>query len=273
MPRLPIDSLDDPRLDVYRNLTSTNLTRWSGRFIAEGRRVVLRLLASDFEVESVLVSDRRERAMTPHVPPETPFYVLPLPLAQKLVGFNFHSGVLACGQRKPNLPLPELADNGGRPLTLVVCPNVNDPDNLGSIIRTGATLGVDALLLGRGCADPFSRRVSRLSMGHIYRLPIIECDDLHRDLQRLRDDWQVELMATVAGGDAEILDDAVRPERFALLFGNEAHGLEPEFLQLCRRRITIPMRDAGDSLNVSISAAIVLYHFTRSSRAQKAASR
>jgi tRNA G18 (ribose-2'-O)-methylase SpoU len=264
MPRFAIQYLDDPRLEVFRHLKSTNLTRWSGLFIAEGRRVVERLLASDFEVESLLVSDEREQQIAPLVSPETPLYVLPIAMARELVGYNFHTGVLACGRRPPARRLSDVVDNENKPLTLVVCPDVNDPDNLGSIIRSSSALGVDGLLLGNGCADPYSRRVSRLSMGHVYRLPFVESHDLHHDLLSLRDNWNVELAATVIEPGAEPLNSAARSSRFALLLGNEAHGLAPEWVQLCQRRITIPMRETGDSLNVSVSAAIFLYHFTRS---------
>src|SRR4029079_1181703 len=101
-------------------------------------------------------------------------------------------------------------------------------------------LGVECVILGKGGSDPFSRRVSRLSMGHVYRLPIVESDDLRRDLVRLRDECGVQLAATVLADDAESLDSVVRPARLAILFGNEAHGLEAEWVQLCDWKITIP---------------------------------
>lgn len=265
MPRILIESLDDPRLEVFRGLKATNLTRWSGQFIAEGVRVVERLLATDYEVESVLVSDVREHQIAPRVEPQTPLYVLPFALARALVGYDFHTGVLACGRRKPPVSLADIVSHVNGGVTLVVLPNVNDPDNLGSIMRSCSTMGVDGLLLGAGCADPLSRRVSRLSMGHCYRLPVIESKDLRRDLLQLRDEWNVQLAAALLADDAEPLDSASRTPRLALLFGNEAHGLDPEWVQLSDRKITIPMREADDSLNVSVSAAIFLYHFMRHS--------
>ena len=263
MPRIPIHDLHDPRLEPYRHLKATNLTRWSNQFVAEGLLVVERLLSSPFEVLSVLASDRREAQISPHVLPHIPLYVLPQRLAEDLVGFDFHTGVLAHGRRNIWPSLPDIIHSCGARLTLAVCPNVNSPDNIGSVIRSSAALGIDALLLGRGCADPFSRRVSRASMGACYRLPIIDTADMPRELRRLRDEFRVELVATVLDRDAEPLLSAGRGERMAVLFGNEQHGLDRECLELCDRRVTIPMHAGTDSLNVSVAAGIVLHHFTR----------
>ncbi|MGE3313783.1 MAG: TrmH family RNA methyltransferase [Planctomycetaceae bacterium] len=263
MPRILIDRLDDPLLDPYRHLKATNLTRWSDEFTAEGLLVVTRLLESRFEVLSVLATERREAEITPLVPAEIPLYVVPQTLAEELVGFDFHTGVLARGRRSLRPTLDEIVAGGGRRLTIAVCPNVNSPDNIGSIIRTCAALGVDALLMGRGCAPPFSRRVSRSSMGSVFRLPIIDTDDLPSALSNLRESHGFELVATVLDPDVEMLPDAPRRDRTAILFGNEMHGLDAEWIARCDRRVTMPMDSGTDSLNVSVAAGIVLHHFTR----------
>jgi tRNA G18 (ribose-2'-O)-methylase SpoU len=260
MPLVPIRSLDDPRLDIYRDLKRSNLTRWSGRFIAEGAKVVERLLASDFPVESVLVSERRVEQLFATVPVDVPVLVVPQELAEQLVGYNFHTGVLACGRRKPAPDLDVLLRDAASPVTLVACPNVDDPENLGAIIRLCRAFGVAALLLGGECADPFSRRVLRVSMGNAFRLPIVDSEDLRRDLEHLRAAWRVELTATALDQGAEELTGAGRAERIALLFGNEAHGLDREWIELCDRRITIPMHGGTDSLNVAVAAGIFLFH-------------
>jgi tRNA G18 (ribose-2'-O)-methylase SpoU len=99
-------------------------------------------------------------------------------------------------------------------------------------------------------------------MGTAFYLPIVRSVDLARDLRRLRDEYGVELVATVLDEDAESLDAVPRPPRLGILFGNEAQGLSPEHVALCARRVTIPMKLGTDSLNVSVAAGIFLYHFT-----------
>jgi tRNA G18 (ribose-2'-O)-methylase SpoU len=261
MPLVRIATIDDTRLAPYRNLKQTNLTRWSGRFIAEGRLVVERLLASDFPVESVLLSERRLEAWRELNPrDDVEVLVVPEELAAKLVGFQFHAGMMACGVR-PNAPrLDELAraDNA----LLVACPRMTDPDNLGGLIRLGRAFGAAGLLLGDGCADPFSRRTLRVSMGNAFELPILECADLASDLKRMRSEHGFQLSATVLAPGAEPLHAARRFPREVLLLGNEADGLEHCWIELSDRRLTIPMQEGCDSLNVTVAAGIFLHHLT-----------
>ncbi len=289
MPLLPIQSLDDPRLTVFRDVKATRHSRWARYFIAEGARLVKRLLRSDYVVESLVLTEGRVEEFTPWLRPDVPTFVMPQTLAAELVGYNFHCGAMACALRRPSPSLDEIMARGGERMTFVVCPDVNDPENIGTLIRLGAAFGIDAMLLGPACTDPFSRRVLRVSMGNALTLPIVCSRDLNTDLQRLKSEWQVQLAATVVEHRdptdedfvawtppsersdegvqttevAEPLGLASRPARLALLFGNEAKGLGSEWLELCDRRLTIPMR-AADSLNVAIAAGIFLYHFTTS---------
>jgi tRNA G18 (ribose-2'-O)-methylase SpoU len=260
MPLVRIDSLDDPRLEAYRHLKDTNRTRWEGLFIAEGEKLVRRLLASEFPVESVLLSECFEAQLGSLIPPDVSTCVLPDELIEPLVGFNFHRGILACGRRQPNLTLEELAPLERR-LTLAICSEVQDPENLGAILRISAAFGVDGALIGRGSADPLSRRVLRVSMGASLRVPFRESPDLAADLRHLRDQLDVQLAATVLDRSAEPLSTAKRPDRFALLFGSEGHGLPASIVSLCHRRITIPMNQRADSLNVAVAAGIFLHRF------------
>jgi tRNA G18 (ribose-2'-O)-methylase SpoU len=295
MPLITIDSLDDPRLDVFRDVKATRHARWAGRFVAEGKRLVKRLLRSDYVVESVLVSERRVDEFQPWLRPEVPTFVLSRAMAAELVGYNFHCGAMACALRKASPRLDEIIVPDRERSTFLVCPDVSDPENIGTLIRLGAAFGIDGMLLGPACADPFSRRVLRVSMGNALTLPIVRSRDLRADLLRLKTEWNVQLAATVveksdptdndsndekACGQAstretrvdaadaahprsavETLPQARRPERLALVFGNEAHGLGSEWLDLCDRRFTIPMQ-AADSLNVAVAAGIFLYHFS-----------
>lgn len=263
MPRVPIDDLDDPRLAVYRHLKATNLTRRCDDFVVEGEKLVERLLASPFPTASVLVTDRHESRIAPRVADQVPFLVVPHALISVIVGFNFHQGVLACGLRRPWPELSNIVGGSGQRRTVVVCPKLDNPENLGAIIRLGDVFGVDAVLVGGRCPDPFSRRVLRVSMGMALRLPVIVSEDLERDVTRLRSEMGFQLTATVADPGAEPFDAGGRPDRLALFLGSEGNGLEPNWLDRCERRITIPMRPEAESLNVAVALGILLYHFTR----------
>jgi len=259
-----IDSLDDPRIAAYQNLKERELAREGGRFIAEGDRVVRRLLESSFAAESVLLAERRLGEIGPLVPPGVPIYVAPADIVNRIVGFRFHSGVMACGLRARDLSLEEAAASWGqKPLTLVVCPEVSNTDNMGSLIRISSAFGAAGMILGQHCCDPFYRQSIRVSMGTIFRLPIVQSRDLLSDLDRLRKEHGVDLVAMVVDERAESLRRARQTHRMAILFGNEAQGLRAEHIAACDRRVTIPMKLGTDSLNVSVAAGVVLYHFTQ----------
>ncbi len=96
-------------------------------------------------------------------------------------------------------------------------------------------------------------------MGAALKIPVRKSSNLAADLQELAGPLGVQLAATVLDPTAEPLDQATRPERFALLLGSEGHGLPPEIVELCQRKITIPMQGGTDSLNVAVAAGIFLY--------------
>ncbi len=266
MPRVPIDDLDDPRLAMYRQLKATNQTRDKGQFVVEGQTLVDRLLDSRFPVASVLATERWEPTIAARVSGDVAFYIVPQARIEALVGFNFHRGVLACGLRRPWPDVDELARANGAHATFVVCPQVDNPDNLGAIIRTADVLGVDAVFASGRCPDPLSRRVLRVSMGAALRLPVIVCDDLAATLDRLRHDYGCKAIATVVDPTAGPLDGYRRDGRIAVLLGCEAHGLAPEWRARCDGALTIPMRPGAESLNLGVAAGIILYHLTRPSR-------
>lgn len=261
MPILIVSSIDDPRLAPYRELRRQNHTRYSRRFIAEGDKLVERLLASRFTTESIFADEGYVERLLPRVPEQVPVYVAERRLLEETIGFNFHRGCLACGVRSAALALDDWRPQ--EQATIVVCPDVQDPTNLGTVLRNCAAFGVDLVLLGSGCADPFSRRVLRVSMGAVLELQLIESRDLLVDVDRLGREWNVQTVATVLGPHAEVLDGFERPPRMAMLLGSEGHGLDASWIERADRRVTIPMQLGTDSLNVAVASGIFLYHFTR----------
>lgn len=256
-----IHDLSDPRLDPYRQLAQSNLTRHSGRFIAESPLLVERLLASGLQTESILTARRYCSQLEAWPVGDVPVYVVPDHAVSEVVGFQFHRGVLACAHRPRNPSLAELVAPRDAAGILVICPQIVDPTNLASVVRNTSALGGDGLLLGPHAADPFSRRVARVSMGTLFRLPIRVADNLAEDLTALAADHGYTRVATVLDPAATPLPLAQRPPRLALLFGSEGHGLDEETLRLCDRRVTLAMHRDTDSLNVGSSTGIFLYHY------------
>jgi len=260
-----IESLDDPRVAAYRNLRDRTL-RGESLFVTEGRLVTRRLLESELETESVFVAEQFAEEFRPLVPDEAPLYVAAEGLLIEVVGFKFHLGVLGAGRRRPAMTLDELmakVDTRGR-LSLIICPEITKSENLGLIFRSAGGFGIDGILLGERCCDALSRRALRVSMGAVLRVPFARSTDHLSDLKRLRDRWDIELLATVLHGQAEPLSRLVWPARSGLLFGNEYDGLRDCWLHCCDRHVTIPMSPGTDSLNLGVAAGVFLYEMQRS---------
>jgi tRNA G18 (ribose-2'-O)-methylase SpoU len=258
-----INELGDPRLEPYRNLKDRELAAMGDLFIAEGEHLVRRLLDSDYPVVSVLLSDRRAEAIAPTIREDVPCYVVPDAVMHQIIGYRFHSGVIGCGRRRPRAALDRIISRDASKLTLVICPEIANAENMGAMIRLCAGFGVDALVLGERSCDPFWRQSIRVSMGNIFRLPLVQSDDLRRDLQRLQSEWGIELAATVLDDRATPLAAFSRAPKLGILFGNEAQGLDDGIAAMCDHRITIPMKLGTDSLNVSVAAGIFLYELTK----------
>ena len=263
MQRVPITDLADPRLAIYRSLKATNQTRGLGQFVVEGEKLVERLLASRFPAVSLLVTDRHEPRLRSLIPVSVPVYVVPHDLIDLIVGFPFHRGVLACGQRRSWPPLDEILKRVGPRITIVICPRLSNPENLGAIARIGDVFGIDAILAGPSCPDPFSRRVLRVSMGSVLSVPTIVSDRLGEVADLLASNDQLALVAAVADPTVEPFDRVERPDRLGLVLGEEDRGIDPEWLERCTKIVTIPMRPGAGSLNVAVAAGILIQALTR----------
>jgi tRNA G18 (ribose-2'-O)-methylase SpoU len=265
---LRVNDYEDPRLDPYRELKLSNPTRWSEGFIAEGRFVVERLLNSKLEISSVLVSEKRFPNFATRIRRGVSVLVVPHELASRLVGFDFHAGVIAHGRRpssffsgKNSERFDGWVQSTGH-CTLVACPNTTLPDNLGSIIRLSAAFGVHGLIVTPQSADPFSRRCVRVSMGNIFQLPAFETDRLLDDF----DLFKKKGFQIVGCHQSQQSVDARKyswPNRVVMVLGNEATGIPEEIQQACDQHLEIPIASHIDSLNVSTAAAILLYEQSR----------
>ena len=176
----------------------------------------------------------------------------------QVVGFHLNRGVLAAARRVPEPSVAQVVD-GAR--TIAVLEGVNDHENLGSIFRNAAGLGVDAVVFGSGCADPLYRRAVRVSMGHALLVPYARATSWPADLVLLKESG-FRLLAMTPHREACALPEAMaaaRDERIAVLVGAEGPGLTAAALRLSDVRVRIPMSRGTDSLNVATAAALAFY--------------
>lgn len=260
----------DPRLDDFRDLNSVDrrpdLPSGKGLVIAEGVLVVQRMLASRFVPRALLGTDRRLTELgTDLAGLDAPFYRASAEVMADVVGFHLNRGVLASASRAPEFAVPHVLD-GAR--TVAVLEGVNDHENLGSVFRNAAGLGVDAVIFGSGCADPLYRRAVRVSMGHALLVPFARAVNWPGDLELLRDKG-FRLLAMTPDPTVQTLAEAMSglaEQRVAILVGAEGPGLKEHTMRASDVRVRIPMSRGTDSLNVATAAALAFYERDRLGR-------
>jgi tRNA G18 (ribose-2'-O)-methylase SpoU len=262
MPVIPIHDFQDPRLEPYRHLKDNSYPLWESEFVAEAGKLVTRLLDARWPLSSVLLADKRLCEWEELIPTEVPVYVLPSKEVEKVLGFNFHRGILAIAPRPRGRSLEERLPDASLPAMIVVMVDVHDPENVGSILRASAAFGAIGVILSHRCADPFSRRVFRVSMGTGLRIWTHVSHDMIETIRLLKR-RNFETMAAVLSDRAEPLTEVVGVNRMALVLGNEGDGLPANVVNECDRHLSIPMARGVDSLNVSMAAGIFLHHLTR----------
>ena len=257
----------DPRLDDFRDLNSVDrrpdLPSGKGLVIAEGVLVVQRMLASRFTPRALLGTDRRLAELGADLHGvSAPYYRVEADVMAEAVGFHLNRGVLASASRAAELSVAQVLD-GAR--TVAVLEGVNDHENLGSIFRNAAGLGVDAVVFGSGCADPLYRRAVRVSMGHALLVPFARAARWPADLHVLRDAGFRLLAMTPDEGAPRLADamDGLADGKVAILVGAEGPGLQEHTMRASDVRVRIPMARGTDSLNVATAAALAFYERDR----------
>ena len=264
---IDITDPDDERLDDFRDLNSIDrrpdLPGGKGLVIAEGVLVVQRMLASRFTLHAFLGTDRRLTELADDVTGAgAPFYRASAEVMAEVVGFHLNRGVLGVARRAPALTTAEVLTDAR---TVAVLEGVNDHENLGSIFRNAAGLGVDAVIFGDGCADPLYRRAVRVSMGHALLVPFARTQRWPADLELLRNN-DFQLLAMTPDSQACILGDAMYAragQKVAVLVGAEGPGLTETAMRASDIRVRIPMSRNTDSLNVATAAACAFYERNR----------
>jgi tRNA G18 (ribose-2'-O)-methylase SpoU len=261
-----IKSLEDPALAPYRSMRRSATHEALGIFIAEGNKVVQRLLADTrFGVVSVLLTPEHAAEYTALLdarPEYIEVFVADRKLLEQIIGFVFAQGVLAIGKIPPPPALEAVLANSPRPLLLGAIDALANSENVGSIIRTCAAFGVHTLIVGETCASPWLRRSVRASMGNIFQLPIIEAASLTHTLRGLRDAG-VHVVAAHPHVDGRTLTQARFTGDCCIVMGSEGTGIRPEVLAACDEAVAIRMPPTVDSLNVTIATSVFLYEACR----------
>jgi tRNA G18 (ribose-2'-O)-methylase SpoU len=262
----PIESLELPELAPYRTMKWQMEQRRDGIFVAEGEKVVRRLLESEMEVVSLLLPPKwlTEYAdlLARRPEPVIRAFTAERNALEELTGFTMYQGVLAVGRVPQPMSLEKLLARAANPGLLVAVESVSNAQNLGGLVRNCAAFGADAIITGETCCSPYLRRAVRGSMGTIFKLPALEVENLVSTLTALRKRG-FHVVAAHPHTDQRRLSQADFRRDVVILLGSEGSGLSPAALELCDEAVAIPMQNQVDSLNVGTAGAIFLYEAAR----------
>ena len=243
-----LTSLKNPRVQLWRSLKDTKARRETGLFLVEGRKLLEEALAGSFPVEQVLVDEAKADSFP--VPEGVPCCALPE-----------HVLAAVCDTRTPQgcaavVRMPEPRPVSGR---VVALDGVQDPGNVGTILRTADAAGLDGVLLSQQCADPFSPKVIRAAMGSTFHLPVSVVADLPEALRLLKRDGTPVLCSQLDGEPFREVCRRVAGGSFCLVIGNEGNGISDPVKALADLRPRLPMRGRAESLNAAVAAGIMMY--------------
>lgn len=252
-----ITSRENPMVKRCRKLQSSGKARREeGLFLAEGTRLCREVFSCGLTVEAVLATAEAlsknpwlgERGEVVEIAPE---------VSAAISDTQSPQGVFCLCQIPPSPSLTILPK--GRYLLL---DRLQDPGNLGTILRGAEAFGITALILGKGCPDRFAPKVLRGTMGSVFRQPVFAADDLPEAIWLLREAG-IPVWAAMPNPTARpILELSEEQGGLAVVIGNEGSGVSPETAEACTGAVYIPMASRINSLNAAAAATIIMWELS-----------
>ncbi len=252
---IPIDDINIPELHIYHQFRDNAFTA-DESFVADSPKVVNLLLETDIEIRSILATqeyyDRYEALIKKKNIPK--LFVASKSLMQEIVGHKIHHNVMMHGTRPEQYDLNELGEH------IIMLDEISSTQNIGSIARSAAAIGIDSYLLPTHGPHPWSRRALRVSMGHIAMLKTHLYEDIKETIQTLKQNGY-RIYAAEVTEDSTPLASVKVSDKWVLLMGHEGSGISDEILDLCDEVVTIEMVEGVKSFNVGVAASLMMYQF------------
>ncbi len=255
---IKIDTINTDELQIYKELRD-NAFRSDKSFIADSPKVVNLLLQSNIEIKSILATQEYYDEFMPLVSAKKipRVYITTKKEMSAIVGHKIHHNCMAHGIRPADINLADASD------TIIMLDNITSSENVGSIARSAAALGVKSYFLPKSSPHPFNRRALRVSMGYTYMLDIHIYEDIFETIKALKFAGYTIYAAEVTENAVPLSQLHVK-QKWVLIMGHEGKGISQKILNVCDKIVSIEMQEGIKSFNVGVAASILMYSFGQS---------
>ena len=252
---ITINDIHLPELNIYHQFRDNAFTS-DNSFVADSPKVVNLLLETDIRVRSILATQEYYDTYAHLIKEKNipQLFVASKALMQDIVGHKIHHNVMMHGTRPEPTSLTDLDDQ------IIMLDEISSTQNIGSIARSAAAIGINSYLLPAHGPHPYSRRALRVSMGHVSMLKTHLYDDIQETIITLKENGY-RIYAAEVTDDSTPLASVQIADKWVLLMGHEGSGLSNEILDLCDEVVTIEMTEGVKSFNVGVAASIMMYQF------------
>lgn len=255
-----ISSKDNEIVKNVRKLKEKKYRDLENAYIVEGIKMVKEAILEKASIKQIIICDDCEK--TDSIPKELMYEIAKydcLYVTSKVFKYisevQTPQGVLAVVEK--NNRDEDINYNED---IIVALDDIQDPGNLGTILRTVDSVGLTQILVSKGTADPYNPKVVRSSMGAIYRVKVIECEDLLETLKEVKRNKFKILVSSLKESNSIY---NVKYNKKVLVIGNEANGVEEKIMNIADEKIKIPMLGKTESLNAAVATGIILYEYVR----------
>jgi tRNA G18 (ribose-2'-O)-methylase SpoU len=257
---ITINDINLPELNIYHQFRDNAFTS-DNSFVADSPKVVNLLLETDIAVKSILATQEYYDTCAHLIKEKNipQLFVASKALMQEIVGHKIHHNVMMHGTRPKPTSLDDMDDQ------IIMLDEISSTQNIGSIARSAAAIGINSYLLPKHGPHPYSRRALRVSMGHVSMLKTHLYDDIQETIITLKENGY-RIYAAEVTDDSTPLASVKVADKWVLLMGHEGTGLSNEILDLCDEVVTIEMTEGVKSFNVGVAASIMMYHFKQNSK-------
>ena len=255
-----ITSKDNELIKHIKKLKDKKERDLSNEYIIEGIKLIQEAIQENAKIKQIIICDDCEK--TESIPKDLMYEIakqeciyVTNKVFDSITEVMNPQGILAIIEKQSK----EIQIDDKQDIILAL-DDIQDPGNLGTILRTADSIGLTQILVSKGTADSYNPKVVRSTMGAIFRVKIIECEDLVKTLKEIKK-HKFEIVVSSLQTDNSIYD--INYHKKVIVIGNEANGVKKEIQDLADKKIKIPMLGKTESLNASVATGIILYEYIR----------